>query len=198
MPHITQLIVDYGYLAVFIGCLLEGETLLVMAGFAAQQGHLSLAAIIAIAFAAGALGDQLFYWIGRAWGPLLIARHPRLHKRAGKVAGLLQRHDAKLIVGVRFMYGVRILGPIIIGASRVAPARFIAFNLLGAAIWAPLVAGAGYFFGHALERMLGDLEHFEALAFALIAASFGVYSLIKSRRAHSAKPLREDPPDSRP
>jgi membrane protein DedA with SNARE-associated domain len=34
-----QLVIDYGYLAVFIGCLLEGETILVLAGFAAHQGH---------------------------------------------------------------------------------------------------------------------------------------------------------------
>lgn len=194
MP-ITQLIADYGYLAVFAGCILEGETLLAMAGFAAHRGHLSLTVIIAIAFFAGALGDQLFYWVGRAWGPRLIARHPRFHKRAEMVARLLQRHDAKLIVGVRFMYGVRILGPIIIGASRTPPARFTVFNLIGAAIWAPLVAGAGYLFGHALQRLLGDLERFEGAVFVLIGVAIGLYSLVKSWRARAAKPAVPDEPD---
>lgn len=197
MP-ITQLVIDYGYLAVFIGCLLEGETLLVMAGFAAHQGHLSLAVVIAIAFVAGALGDQICFWIGRAWGPVLLARHPRYGKRAEKIAGLLRRHDAKLIVGIRFMYGLRLLGPVMIGASRIPPARFTALNLLGAAIWAPLVAGAGYLFGHALERLLGDLERFEGVVFVLIGVGLGVYSLVKSWRSRSTtKPGPDNNQDPR-
>ena len=36
---LQSLIEDYGYLAVFIGAFLEGETILVMAGFAAYQGY---------------------------------------------------------------------------------------------------------------------------------------------------------------
>lgn len=189
----THILANYGYLALFVGCLLEGETLLVMAGFAAHQGHLSLVVVVLIAFAAGALGDQLFYWTGRAWGPGLLARYPRLHERVGTVSRLLLRYDALLIVGVRFMYGLRIVGPIAIGASHVPPVRFAFFNLLGAAIWAPLVAGAGYLFGHALKRLLGDVERFEGAAFVLIAVVVGLYSLYKSRHSRASGPGPDGP-----
>ena len=56
----AQLLTDYGYLAVFAGSLLEGETILVLAGFAAHQGYLSLELTVAIAFVGGTLGDQVF------------------------------------------------------------------------------------------------------------------------------------------
>ena len=34
---LTQLVADYGYLAVLAGALFEGETVLLLAGFAAHQ-----------------------------------------------------------------------------------------------------------------------------------------------------------------
>jgi len=39
MEHYLQ---QYGYLAVFVGAILEGGTLLTMAGFAAHQGYLKM------------------------------------------------------------------------------------------------------------------------------------------------------------
>ena len=41
---------EYGYWAVLGGTLLEGEVVLLLAGFAAQQGVLYLPAVIAVAF----------------------------------------------------------------------------------------------------------------------------------------------------
>jgi membrane protein DedA with SNARE-associated domain len=169
MP-LSQLLADYGYPVLFLGCLLEGETILIMAGFAAHSGHLSLSAVLGIAFVGGWIGDQIYFWVGRAWGPALLARYPRIGARALLVNRLLLRYHAALIVGIRFIYGLRIVGPIAIGGSGVAPWRFAFFNALGAAIWAPLVGGAGYLFGHTLEMLLGDIEHYEAIVLGVTVA----------------------------
>ena len=48
---------------------------------------------------------------------------------------LLARWHAPLIIGIRFMYGFRILGPIMLGMGRVESWKFIVFNFIGAAIW---------------------------------------------------------------
>ncbi|HMA09976.1 MAG TPA: DedA family protein [Ramlibacter sp.] len=178
---ISQLLADYGYLAVFAGCLLEGETILVLAGFAAHQGLLSLPVTLGIAFVAGTLGDQIFYWIGHEWGPSLMARFPGIGERAVRVNRLLHRWHAPLIIGIRFMYGLRIVGPIAIGNSGVAPWRFTFFNVVGAAIWAPLVGGAGYLFGHALEAMIGDLERFEEVGLVFIIVAGVVLTVVRHR-----------------
>ncbi len=176
---IAQLLADYGYLAVFIGCLLEGEIILVLAGFAAHQGHLSLPVTLGIAFFAGTLGDQIFYWIGRAWGPWLMGRFPGIGGRALRVNVLLQRWHAPLIIGIRFMYGLRIVGPIAIGNSGVAPWRFAFFNVIGAAIWAPLVGGLGYLFGQALEVLVGDIERFEQAALIFIIVAGLLFTVVR-------------------
>ena len=174
---LMQLLSDYGYAAVFVGSLLEGETILVLAGFAAQQGYLSLPAIVGIAFVGGTLGDQVFYWLGRTAGRPLLNRLPHAATRARRVNELLLRFDAPLIVGIRFMYGLRILGPIVIGMSDVPPWRFAAFNIIGAAVWAPLVAGVGYGFGQTLERYMPDFNRFEEsalLGIICVAIAFAI------------------------
>ncbi len=176
---LAQFLADYGYFAVFMGCFFEGETILVMAGFAAHHGHLSLPVVLAVAFCAGTLGDQVFFWVGRIWWPALLARYPALGPRAARVNQLLHRYHAPLIVGIRFMYGLRIVGPIAIGGAGVAPGRFAFFNALGAALWAPLIGGLGYLFGHALEVLIGDVERYEGWALAAIVMAAVVLPLVR-------------------
>jgi membrane protein DedA with SNARE-associated domain len=167
-----QLLSDYGYWAVFIGCLLEGETILVLAGFAAHQGYLSLPVTLAIAFVGGTLGDQLFFWLGRFWGKPVLTRLPRSAPRVQRMHELLDRHHPPIIVGIRFMYGLRLIGPIVIGTCKVSGWRFTMFNVIGAAIWAPLIGGLGYLFGSALQWLLDSLKEFElaALGFVVVVA----------------------------
>jgi membrane protein DedA with SNARE-associated domain len=186
LPSLTA---DYGYLAVFAGSLLEGETILVLAGYAAHRGHLSLPVVIALAFVGGTLGDQIFFWIGRHWGNALLRRFPRQEGKVRRVRALLLRHHAALIVGVRFMYGLRILGPIAIGMSEVGARRFLVFNLIGALIWSVAVAGAGFLFGHALETMLPQAERYEGLALGLLvllAVVIGLAHQLLARRRRRA------------
>lgn len=160
----AEFLARYGYLALAIGCFLEGETLLLLAGVAVHSGVLSLAIVIAVAFASGTLGDQFYFFVGRRYGERLLGRWPRFEAPAARVRRLVERHAEWLIVGVRFMYGLRLVGPVVIGMSDVPSWRFVVFNMIGAAIWAVVVAGVGYFFGHAIDWLLVDLDLFEKLA----------------------------------
>jgi membrane protein DedA with SNARE-associated domain len=180
---IPQLLSEYGYLAVFAGSLLEGETVLVLAGFAAHQGYLSLTWVMLIAFIGGTLGDQIFFFVGRHWGHALLRRLPSMRRNAQRIDHLLLRHHAGLIVGVRFMYGVRIVGPIVIGMSHVPARRFLLFNMIGAALWAGSIAGAGYLFGETLQRVLADLDQYEWVAAMVIVAVAVAVGIARGRRA---------------
>jgi len=179
---------SYGYLAVFVGAFLEGETILALAGLAASRGYLDFATVVAIAMVAGFLGDQFFFFLGRAKGQAILARFPRWSQRAGRLDAMLARWHAPLIVGIRFMYGFRILGPVMLGMGRVAAWKFLVFNFIGAALWAPLIAGLGYAFGAMLERVLSDLQHVELWAAGIvIALAIGV-ALVHRRRERAGGP----------
>ena len=176
---LAQFIAEYGYWAILAGCLLEGETLLMMGGFAAHQGQLSLPWVLVIAFVGGTLGDQFFFWLGRRWWPQIVRRFPGIQPRARTVGRLLLRHDALLIIGIRFMYGLRIVGPIAIGALAVAPRRFAAFNMLGAAIWALLVGGFGFLLGDAVDKATAGSDRFQGVVPLLLMASAAVFALVR-------------------
>jgi membrane protein DedA with SNARE-associated domain len=167
---IRAFVETYGYLAVFAGTLLEGETVLLAAGFAAHQGLLDWRLVMAVALIGGTLGDQLAFLLGRWKGEALIARFPILAGAAPRVHRLVERFDVGLILTIRFIYGLRIAGPVIMGSSRIPLYRFSVFNMIGAAIWAVLVGGAGYLFGMAIESMFGRFQHVELIALAVIFA----------------------------
>lgn len=184
------LIEAYGYIAVFVGAFLEGETILALAGLAAYRGYMDFWTVALLAMIAGFLGDQLYFFLGRWKGQKILARFPHWQERARKFDGLLARWHAPLIIGIRFMYGFRILGPIMLGMGRVPSWKFVVYNLIGAAIWAPLIAGIGYKFGEVLEVALGNMKRYEMWAFAAIVligtTAFLVHKLRERRRDAAA------------
>lgn len=155
------LIETHGYWVLAAGCLLEGETVLLLAGFAAHRGYLDPVAVIGIASVAGFVGDQFYFWLGRRHGTAVLARWPGAARQAQRVHRLIDRYHEALIIGVRFAYGLRVLGPVLMGTTRITGRRFALFNALGALLWACLVGAAGWLFGHAAEALLGEIRHLE-------------------------------------
>ena len=169
-----QFVHDWGYLAVAAGAFAEGETLLLAAGYAARAGWLDLWKVIAVAVVAASAGDQFFFWVGRLWGAALLRRLPRLRAQVERVAALVRARPGGAVVAVRFLYGLRIAGPVLIGTAGVSPLRFALFNMIGAMLWAPLIAGLGWGFGHAWEHVSQRLPGFEAGLFVLLALVLGL------------------------
>ena len=159
------LIETHGYWALAAGCVLEGETMLVLAGLAAQRGYLDPFAVLAIASSMGFIGDQIFFWIGRRHGAAVLRRWPSIAAKAGRVHALIERNQTGIIIGVRFAYGLRIAGPILIGTSAVPALRFAVINAFGAVLWAFVVGGVGWLSGQAAESVFGNVRNLEVWLF---------------------------------
>ena len=164
-----NLIEAYGYWAVLLGTLLEGETLLVLGGLAAHRGYLSLPYVIAVAFIGSFAGDQLFFYLGRRHREFIYRYHPQWKIKLKRAQNLIQRFQTPLILSVRFLYGLRTVLPFAIGISSVPFLQFAVLNAIGAAVWAIAVGVAGYFLGNVLEMILGNLKRHEIEIFCLIA-----------------------------
>ena len=177
------LVATHGYWMLVLGCLLEGETILLLAGFAASRGYLDIGLVMGIAALCGFIGDQIFFWIGRMHGPAVMRRFPSLARKADRVFRLIHKYQAWVVVGVRFAYGLRIAGPIIIGTSPLPAIRFVIFNSIGAVLWAVLIGGIGYVFGEAAQAMLGELHNIELwLVLGLVSAA-GLVMAVQHLRA---------------
>ncbi|BBP79230.1 DedA family protein [Pseudomonas gingeri NCPPB 3146 = LMG 5327] len=181
----TYLLATYGYWAIFIGCLLEGESILILGGMAAHQQVLQLMPVIFWASLGGMLGDQLLFWTGRYFGARLL---PHLHRQQAaidRVTGLIARYPLASVFSVRFLYGMRLVGPLVIGASGLSPLRFSLINLLGAVVWASLFASGGYWAGEFLEQMLGNLKPYRlpiVIGVVLLMAGIALIRHLRSQR----------------
>ncbi|WP_312241532.1 DedA family protein [Pantoea sp.] len=171
---INELIAQYGYPGVLLGCLIEGETFTLLGGIAAHEGLLRYSGVVIAAMIGGGIGDQLLFWLGRRYGTRILRRFKKHQDKLVKANHLIQRHPSLFVIGVRFMYGFRLIGPIIIGASHLRPLKFFLLNVVGAAIWALLFVSLGYFAGEMITPLLHKidqhLKHLFWLAGAVVFA----------------------------
>jgi membrane protein DedA with SNARE-associated domain len=103
---------------------------------------------------------------------------------------LLARWRWIAVVALRFMYGMRMAGPIVIGAGKMPAWEFMAANALGAILWSALIAVLGYVAGQAVVRMLGGVVGIEkallALAIVAIIAAVVVRAVVRRRVQRTA------------
>ncbi|MCV3208518.1 DedA family protein [Mesorhizobium sp. YC-39] len=171
---IHHFIEQYGLIAVFLGCVAEGESAAILGGFFAHQ-HVFVLWRAFVAAALGAFaGDTFFFILGRRF-----ADHPfvvRLRKRPGfrRAYRLLNTHPNIFVLSNRYVYGMRLVGGIAAGLSRITMRRFVILNALSSTLWAILFVTIGYVFGLGAERILGQaLARHERLLTAL-AIGLGV------------------------
>jgi membrane protein DedA with SNARE-associated domain len=189
---LASLIQTYGYGIVLLGTLLEGETVLVLAGFAAHQGYLQLPWVIVAATVGGFLGDQCCFLLGQRFGDRFCRRFPTLEPGITRVTQLLDRHNRLVILSIRFFYGLRTVGPMAIGMSTVPWQRFLVLNLLGAILWGTAFASLGYTFGNLVEVLLGRVQEAEKWIFsAILLVGTTVTFLHGWRRRSALRSLRE-------
>lgn len=187
---LPSLIRDYGYLALFIGTFLEGETILVLAGFAAHRGFLDLPLVMLIAAIGAFTGDQMFFHLGKRFGRGFAERTPARALRVAKVRALLHRRRVLILLGYRFLYGLRSVTPVAIGASGFSAMVFAFWSGIGAVIWAAVVGLLGYFFGQVAEKVLAEAKHYEVMIFVALAAAgalaFTIHVIRGRRKAREA------------
>ncbi|MGP3592478.1 DedA family protein [Vagococcus sp. WN89Y] len=172
---INNLISDYGYAALVIGSIAEGETITLLGGVAAHQGLLRFPLVVLAVALGGMIGDQALYFIGRRYGAKILRRFARYRDKIHQAQTLIRRHPYLFVIGTRFMYGFRILGPILIGASHLKPKIFLPLNILGAFAWALIFTTLGYVGGEVIGPWLHQFDqHIKRWIWVVIALALVV------------------------
>jgi len=163
--------------------MFEGETIVLLAGAAAHFGYLELSWVMATGLAGCVAGDQLWYFLGRWWGPRIIACRRSWQELAERVHERLRLHQNLLIFTFRFYYGLRAVIPFAIGSARVPKLRFFALNFASAVLWTAVFAFAGYFLGGAAQRLVADGRYGPYALGATVVLVLGVLMLARRRRS---------------
>jgi undecaprenyl-diphosphatase len=142
--------------AVFVGLVLPGELALLLGGFLAYQGRVSLAGMVAVAAVAAVAGYLLGYETGRRLGPAL--RTSAIGHRLGparwdRVEAALAARGGQAIFFGRFVGLLRALMPAAAGMARMPYRTFLVYTVAGGLIWAPGFVLLGYLAGRSYERV---------------------------------------------
>mgnify|MGYP003620081016 CR=1 FL=1 len=179
----------YGYKVVLIWTFLEGETIVILAGMFAEKLHLDPWLIAFYAFCGSFLSDQVMFSLGKYKGESVLRYFPRVARNVDKAGRLFKKYDTILILGFRFVYGVRNVTPILLGISGVSHLKFFILNFIGATVWALSFSFGGFYAGRAFMTVMDHVGHgiFYVLLAALALA--GLIWFIRARR--SVKNVRE-------
>lgn len=178
MQWLHNLIEQYGLYAVFLGCVAEGESAAILAGFFSHQNLFQPWQAFVAASVGAFTGDTLFFLAGRRF-----ANHPtvaNLRQRPGfsHAFSMVTAHPNIFVLTNRFIYGLRLVGGVAAGMANIPAWRFVMLNAISSLIWAGTFTSLGYFFGIGAEAIIGRaLEHHHrlmiGLALALLAAIGG-------------------------
>jgi membrane protein DedA with SNARE-associated domain len=141
--------------ALFVGFVIPGETVAVLAGASAKLGHVSLTAVLVVVVVAAVVGDSIGYEVGRHAGARVL-RLPFLQKRRARLdeaEDFLARRGGSAVFLGRWVAFFRAVMPALAGTARMPYGRFLAWNAAGGLAWGAVVVLIGYAAGASYARV---------------------------------------------
>jgi len=156
-----------------IGTFFEGETAILVASSLIHRGLFEGPYTLFFGFAGSFISDWLYYTIGRLNGKYFIERRPKLREKFLPVQNFFIKHKLQILFSYRFLYGFRVIIPIIIGMSNIKPLQFLKYSVFSGLVWALTVSTTGYLIGRFLNLTTQVFEE-NLLYIVLGFATFGV------------------------
>lgn len=184
---VLSVIDGWGYPGIFALMLLENlfppipsEVIMPLAGYLVANGQLSLIPTILVGTAGSVIGTGFWYLVGMWIG---AARLKRWAARFGRVMTLapsdidraqawFDRHGATAVLLGRLLPAIRTLISVPAGIARMPAGRFLAFTILGSAVWTGVLTAAGMVL-HANYTRVADV--IDPLSKLIVAAVVLVY-----------------------
>lgn len=124
------------YCGVLTAAVVEGEIAYIAAAALVAQGLLNPVGVLVSGTLGAAIGDQAFFYAFRGRLPRWLARYPSLQQKSAPLIGRARRHEALIVLLIRFAPGLRIAITAACAAVEVSALKFSILNLLSAFVWA--------------------------------------------------------------
>ncbi len=175
----------FGEAALFLGFVFPGETAVLLAGFLASTGRISVTVLAVVVVVAAIVGDSVGYEVGKRFGPRLMRTRlfSRYEVRVGQARGFLDGRGASAVFIGRFTAFLRAVTPGLAGLSGMRYRRFLLFNALGGLVWGVGVVVAGYLAGSSYQQVAHYLGRGGAVvAGVLVVAALVTWRVVRHRR----------------
>lgn len=196
---IISTITQFGYVGIFLLMLLESvfppipsELIIPFAGFAAANGQLHFAGVIAAATAGAVVGMVPWYLAGRLFG---LERVRRLADRFGRwltlnadeidlAVGIFRRFGPAMVFAGRLLPIVRTLISVPGGLARMPAWLFFGASTLGALLWNTILVSAGYLLAEHYDLVEVALDPLTIVVLVAVVALY-LYRLATWRPSRS-------------
>jgi membrane protein DedA with SNARE-associated domain len=168
--------------ALFVGFVLPGETVALLAGVAAKIGHASLAAVLVVVIVAAIVGDSVGYEIGRHGGTrvLQLRIFDKRRRRLENAQDFLARRGGSAVFLGRWVAFFRAVMPFLAGTARMPYLKFFGYNAAGGLVWGAAVVLLGYAAGASYAKVESTFGHVTAYAvIGIVLAAFVVWRVRK-------------------
>jgi membrane protein DedA with SNARE-associated domain len=159
-PELITLISTYGYIAVFLGSLIEGEAVLVIASFLSYLNELELPLVLLAAFAGTLLSDVSWFILGRHSNDKYLNRWQWLRTMSDHSISVVGKRPRMAAFLMRFMYGFRVIVPFSLGKTSISFVTYVVYNALGVFLWVGIFSFLGYFFARHIFRKGSPLRDY--------------------------------------
>lgn len=192
LTDLPTLLATVGYLGILaivfaetgllVGFFLPGDSLLITAGIVAQQGGLNIWYAVLAAALGAVLGDSVGYLIGRRFGPAVFkSQNARFFRPefVTRTQAYFEKYGKFAVVVARFVPIARTVAPTLAGVGKMPYGTFLAYNVLGAALWGVGVPLLGYWLG----SLVPNLDRYILLIVGVVVLVSFVPVALELRRA---------------
>lgn len=188
--------------AAFIGLLVPGETVMLLAGVVAALGAVDVVGVMVVGVVGAVLGDQLGYLLGRAFGSALRRGHVGSRataQRWARAEELVSRRGGVAVFVARWVGVLRAVVPAAAGAVGLSRRVFTGWNAVGGTLWVVSVVGAGYLAGASWPVLVRWLGTGSVVLAGVVGGALAVYLAVRGwrrRRSRCATDTEEALPAS--
>ena len=195
LENIQEIAHNYGYLAIFLGILLEnlgiplpGETVTIVGGFLAGSNELNYWLVLGNAIAGAVIGGNCGYWIGRVGGWPFLLQVGKIFRisevRLLSIKEQFTENAAKAVFFGRFFALLRIFASPLAGIAEMPFGKFLIYNVAGATAWGSVMVTLAFFAGRiiSLEQLVAWVSKFAILALLILVAVIVVPIWLESRK----------------
>lgn len=158
---INSLISQYGYFGFFLFGLLNfvvpSEPVLTFAGFQIQQGRLNFFLVLIFALAGSFVKTTIIFGLGYFLGKEFLIKYSRWtgfkQEHLDFIKGKIQGYGYRIVTPLQFVPVIRRFIGAPCGLLRLNFVRFMAYNMLGVALWFSFLISLGYIYGKGYNKV---------------------------------------------
>ena len=193
MSELMAFLIRHGYVLVFAAVFVE--PVLLAAGALAGAGQLHFALALAVAIAGALVPDLLWFALGRWRGMKVVQVLCRISLEPDscvrRTEGAFARSGARSLVLTKFIPGLSTVAPPLAGVFRMKTGRFLAFDALGALVWAGSFLVLGLALSDQLEAVAARAASLGGGLLAILLGSLILWIAYKFlHRRHFIRQLR--------